>query len=136
MENPYLGRYAGSSHMLFTVSLLLLLAVVFLIGLREAIGVATIIAVPYLFLNLIVLLAGARHPEVFTGWRFSLTGHGDWTALAIASALIFPKLALGLSGFETGVSVMPLISGGSAITARLCRWGGPAQPERCSQPRL
>jgi hypothetical protein len=116
IENPYLGRYVGNSHMLFTISLLLLLAVIFLIGLREAIEVATVIAIPYLFLNLIVLFAGgveiARHPEVFTGWRFSLTGHGDWTALFIASALIFPKLALGLSGFETGVSVMPLISGG------------------------
>ncbi len=116
MENPYLGRYVAHSHMLFTIALLLLLALVFLIGLREAIEAATVIAIPYLLLNLIVLLAGAvhiaRHPEVVTGWRLSLTGRGDWTALFIASALIFPKLALGLSGFETGVSVMPLISGG------------------------
>jgi hypothetical protein len=70
IENPYLGRYVGNSHMLFTISLLLLLAVIFLIGLREAIEVATVIAIPYLFLNLIVLFAGgveiARHPEVFT----------------------------------------------------------------------
>ncbi|HTP70508.1 MAG TPA: hypothetical protein VMJ35_16480 [Dongiaceae bacterium] len=117
IANPSLHRLVGDSQILVTLALLFLLAVVFFVGFREAIGLAQIVAVPYLVLNLIVLLRGlwevARHPETIHAWRLGLVVHGDWTAMFIVSALLFPKLALGLSGFETGVSVMPLISNDS-----------------------
>ncbi len=116
VENPLVRPFIGDHRLLLTLGLLSLLAVVFLIGFREAIGVARLVAVPYIVLNLIVLARGlveiALHPELLRAWRLSLRLHGDTSALLLASALIFPKLALGLSGFETGVSVMPLVDGG------------------------
>jgi hypothetical protein len=53
----------------------------------------------------------AARPELIGHWRRALDAKGDWTAILVASGLIFPRLALGLSGFETGVSVMPLVAG-------------------------
>jgi hypothetical protein len=115
IENPYLHPLVGGSRFEITVGLLALLALVFLLGFKEAIRLASAVAIPYLGLNLVVLLRAlweiVRNPELFRHWQVSLAVHGDWAALAAAGALIFPKLALGLSGFETGVSVMPLITG-------------------------
>jgi len=115
IENPYLNPYLGEHRIYLTVGLLALLAAVFLKGFREAIHFAVAVAVPYLLLNLIVLIRSVseilRRPELIHAWDTELLIHGDWTMLLIASALIFPRLALGMSGFETGVSVMPLIAG-------------------------
>jgi hypothetical protein len=116
VENPFLRPYLGEAQGLLTCALLALLAAVFLRGFSEAIGVATAVAVPYLVLNAVVLARGlveiARRPDLLAGWNASLALAGDWTGLFLASALIFPKLALGMSGFETGVSVMPLVGPG------------------------
>ena len=114
-ENPFLHAYIGDHQLVATILLLAGLAVLFLRGFNEAIGLATFVAVPYLVLNVVVLVRGLYeiviHPAVLPGWRDALSARGDWTSIVIASGLIFPKLALGLSGFETGVSVMPLIRG-------------------------
>ncbi|HUJ94814.1 MAG TPA: hypothetical protein VLW84_06090 [Terriglobales bacterium] len=118
VANPYLHPYVGDRAIGLTLLLLLLLAIVFFLGFREAIGLAQVVAVPYLVLNVIVLGRGlweiAIHPTLLAHWRGALSAHGDWTLLFVGSALVFPKLALGLSGFETGVSVMPLISNDEA----------------------
>jgi len=114
IANPYLHPYVGNAQIGLTLGLLMLLAMVFLLGFREAISLATLVAIPYLLLNMVVLIRGiwqiALEPELISRWRLSLGVHGDWIPIFIASALVFPRLALGLSGFETGVSVMPLIA--------------------------
>src|SRR5512140_950986 len=115
VENPFLHPYLGDARIAVTLVLLGVLAAVFLRGFVEAIGFAAAVAVPYIVLNFAVLVRGlveiACHPEYFERWRSALSPHGDWTGLVLASAIIFPRLALGMSGFETGVSVMPLVSG-------------------------
>ncbi len=115
VENPYLRPFLGHAQFSLTVFLLLVLAIVFFIGFREAIGIAVALVVPFLLLNLVVLADGLRlilrQPELIERWRLSLSLHGDWMGVILASAILFPKLALGLSGFETGVSVMPLVEG-------------------------
>ena len=118
IENPFLGRVLGEHQVLVTLAILTVLAAVFLKGFREAIGLAGAAAVPYLALNVVVLGRGAwevlTHPALLAGWRAALSGKGDFALVAAGALLVFPKLALGLSGFETGVSVMPLIHGGEA----------------------
>jgi hypothetical protein len=118
VENPFLGPVLGEHQVLVTLAILAVLAAVFLRGFKEAIGLAAAAALPYLALNLVVLGRGAweilTHPSMLGDWRSALAAKGDFTLVVAGALLVFPKLALGLSGFETGVSVMPLIDGGDA----------------------
>ena len=51
-------------------------------------------------------------PAPFASWYAAASSrHGSLFAMMLVALLLFPKLALGLSGFETGVSVMPLVQG-------------------------
>jgi hypothetical protein len=116
VENPFLNSVLGEHQILLTLAILAILAAVFLKGFEEAIGIAAAAALPYLALNLVVLGRGAleviTHPTLLADWRSALAVKGDFSLLIAGALLVFPKLALGLSGFETGVSVMPLINGG------------------------
>ncbi|MFN7920496.1 MAG: hypothetical protein U0Q16_10390 [Bryobacteraceae bacterium] len=116
IHNPFLHPYLGEHQILLTLGLLALLAGVFLKGFAEAIGLASAVALPYIGLNIVVLVRGIMeafsHPEALGNWQRALSAKGDWTGILVAGVLIFPQLALGLSGFETGVSVMPLVAGG------------------------
>jgi hypothetical protein len=117
VSNPFAKEYFEGAEIQVTGVLLLLLAIVFLLGFREAISLATVVGIPYILLNIVVITVGFqevfRHPELWANWQRGLTLQGDWTGILIAAGLTFPKLALGLSGFETGVTVMPLIKGGA-----------------------
>lgn len=113
IHNPFLHPFLGDAQLAVTLTLLALLAAVFLAGFREAIGLATWLAIPYLLLTGVVAARGlseiAARPELLAQWRMQLPQ--DTGSLLLASVLAFPQLALGLSGFETGVSVMPLVKG-------------------------
>lgn len=102
--------------MIVTLVLIAALGAIFLKGFKEAIGIAVFLVGIYLLLNLVVVLVGfyqiAFHPGKFSQWKTALFQFSS-NPLMIAGAalLVFPKLALGLSGFETGVVVMPLVKG-------------------------
>jgi hypothetical protein len=113
--NPYVPP-SFDHPIALTLLLLALLSAVFLKGFKEAIGLAVGIAGIYLLLNAIVIGWGVQaafhHPEYIPKWRDAvLTRHGSALMMIAIALLLFPKLALGLSGFETGVAVMPLVTG-------------------------
>ncbi|MFF9780742.1 amino acid transporter [Streptomyces nigrescens] len=116
VENPHVSSVLHNQQMVITLILIALLGAVFLKGFLEAIGVAVVLVGLYLGLNVAVVVAGLWHvataPHVVPDWSHALTAeHGSPLAMVGVALLVFPKLALGLSGFETGVAVMPHIEG-------------------------
>lgn len=118
IENPFVLDHLQFLHHRIVVTLVLIAALgaIFLRGFKEAIGIAVFLVAIYLALNFIVVGVGfyeiATHPNVLGNWQNLLFTKYANPLLMIGTALIvFPKLALGLSGFETGVVVMPLVRG-------------------------
>ena len=132
IHNPYWPWHSPTQagedrqRLFVTFAMLVLLGAMFLRGFKEVIGLAVVIVAVFLTLNAMVVGGGlvylAEHPERLHQWYAHvragewylgdapLTG-GGWVTLVIVTLILFPKLALGLSGFETGVAVMPLIRG-------------------------
>jgi len=125
IHNPFLAGASDAlqSQMVVTMFLLVMLGAMFLRGFREVIAVAVIIVGVYLLLNVFVIGSGISylvfHPSKVADW-YQAVATGDWQmedagqglfAAVVACLIFFPKLALGLSGFETGVAVMPLVLG-------------------------
>ena len=114
------------SEMVVTCSLLVLLGAMFLKGFSEVVGLALVLVIAYLGLTAIVVGAGLfhllTHPSLLHHWlteisagnyhlhHAPISGSGPWVVLGIA-CIVFPKLALGMSGFETGVLQIHLMEG-------------------------
>ncbi|MER5531236.1 amino acid transporter [Streptomyces sp. NPDC002677] len=116
VENPHLTDALQGKQMIITLILVALLGAVFLKGFLEAIGVAVALVGIYLALNVVVVIVGVYHvitaEHVITDWTSALTTeHGNVFVMIGVALIVFPKLALGLSGFETGVAVMPHVQG-------------------------
>jgi hypothetical protein len=123
VENPFVIEHVDFLHHRIIVTLVLIAALggIFLRGFKEAIGIAVFLVAIYLALNLTVVVVGiyeiATHATAFWSWNRLLFQTYRSPFLMIGTALfVFPKLALGLSGFETGVVVMPLVKGDAGNT--------------------
>jgi hypothetical protein len=100
---------------------------------RNVIGLAVPLVGLYLLLNALVIGAGLlyllQNPERLTEWLAQLR-QGTWQvrglrweaegwgAVALVSVLFLPHLALGLSGFEMSMIVMPQVQGRSGEDER------------------
>ena len=95
--------------------LLLILGGVFLLGFSEAVAVAIPLVAVFLLLNAVIIGVGiydaVTQPGAMAAWTDALTSSGGgFGDIAGPALMAFPLLVLGLSGFETGVSMMPLVA--------------------------
>ncbi|MCJ1704218.1 amino acid transporter [Rathayibacter sp. VKM Ac-2926] len=121
VENPFAPAWFHGAEVPLTLGLVALLGIVFLRGFKEAISIAVVLVAVFLALNAVVIVVAIAHvaenPVVIGNWWSALTTqHGNPLIMVGIALIVFPKLALGLSGFETGVAVMPQIRGDASDT--------------------
>ena len=122
LENPFAPDVLEGHQVAITIVFLLVLGGVFLMGFTEAVIIAVPVVAVFLVLNAVVVVRGfvdiARDPTVVAGWTDRLTAGGTGPGdILLPAVLAFPLLVLGLSGFETGVSMMPLLRADGATAA-------------------
>ncbi|MBB4751146.1 hypothetical protein BJ964_005307 [Actinoplanes lobatus] len=114
LENPHAPQALHGHAVALTVVLLLVLGGVFLLGFSEAVSVAIPLVAVFLGLNAVIIAVGVAEivttPGAWSAWTTALTAEGGGGGLLVPAVLAFPLLVLGLSGFETGVSMMPLVA--------------------------
>ncbi|WP_251021606.1 amino acid transporter [Streptomyces sp. ISL-98] len=115
VENPFFPQALHGHEVALTVALLLVLGGVFLLGFSEAVSVAIPLVAVFLVLNAVVIGVGLvdvfTTPGAWSAWTDALGEEGGGLGDLMRPALLaFPLLVLGLSGFETGVSMMPLVA--------------------------
>jgi len=114
LENPFVPEAFRGLNVVVTVVLLLVLGGVFLLGFNEAVNVAIPLVVIFLGVNAVVIIVSVAaivaEPGSLDDWLQRLaSSSGDFGDVARTALFAFPLLVLGLSGFETGVSMMPLV---------------------------
>ncbi len=113
IENPRAPAFLEGQAVTVTIVLLLILGGVFLLGFNEAVNVAIPLVVIFLVLNAVVVAVAVAaivaDPGTFDDWLSRVAASGSAGDVARTAVLAFPLLVLGLSGFETGVSMMPLV---------------------------
>jgi hypothetical protein len=132
INHPFAAWFTRHCDKQLAVTLILILVssalgIIFFRGFtRGLLRLVVVVVAAYLLLNAVIIGGGlahlARNHDLLTGWWDRVLA-GDWQhptaphrpqdawSLATASLALFPKLALGLSGFELTMIIMPLVRG-------------------------
>jgi hypothetical protein len=125
LQNPLVPDALRGQNVAITVVLLLVLGGVFLLGFTEAVAVAIPLVASFLLLNAVTIgvafFAILSDPAPAAQWVAALAvGRSGPADFLLPVLVAFPLLVLGVSGFETGVSMMPLVkAAGSTPEQRL-----------------
>src|SRR5262249_25604734 len=96
---------------------------------RRVIQISVVVVATYLVLSAVIIVSSLlylrAHPDLLQNWwaglpqeksypAGSLFFFGGWASVIVLCLVSFPKMSLGLSGFELSMVVVPLVRGSSA----------------------